>query len=85
MRLELSWTHYRTLMRIDDNKKREYYLKECAQANWTSRQLERQINSFYYERTIAIQAGKIDEKTNEISEIDAHKDPSYILKDPYIL
>jgi len=43
LRDELSWTHYRLLMRIDNEPRREFYMKECAECNWSSRQLERQI------------------------------------------
>jgi len=53
LRSELSWTHYRTLMRIDDEKKRNYYLRECAENAWNTRELERQINFFHYERLLA--------------------------------
>jgi hypothetical protein len=47
---ELSWSHYRLLMRIDNEPPHEFYLKECVESNWSVRQLERQINSFFYER-----------------------------------
>jgi hypothetical protein len=40
LRAELSWSHYRLLMRIDDKIRREFYLKERADCGWTSRQLE---------------------------------------------
>lgn len=50
---ELSWSHYRLLMRIKEPVKREYYQRECADNAWSVRQLERQINSFYYERLLA--------------------------------
>ena len=43
LRSELAWTHYRLLMRIDEPNRREFYLNECADSGWTSRQLERQI------------------------------------------
>jgi len=49
LRTELRWIHYRTLMGIDDEKKRNYYLRECAENAWNTRELERQINSFHYE------------------------------------
>jgi hypothetical protein len=50
LRHELSWSHYRLLMKIDDPSRREFYLNECAECNWSSRQFERQITTFYYER-----------------------------------
>ena len=52
VRAELSWTHYRSLMRVQDEDAREFYLEEAVKAGWSSRQLERQINSFYYQRIL---------------------------------
>jgi predicted nuclease of restriction endonuclease-like (RecB) superfamily len=82
---ELSWTHYRLLIRIDDDKRREYYAKESVECSWSVRQLERQINSFYYERLLATQDSGKESVKNEIHELEPTKDPAYILKDPYIL
>ena len=47
VRSELSWTHYKLLMRVDDPKARNWYMSEAADCNWSTRQLERQINSFF--------------------------------------
>lgn len=85
VRSELSWTHYRLLMRIKEAEKREYYMKECIECAWSSRQLERQINSFYYERILATSEGKKAEVRNEIQLLEPDTDPKYLLKDPYIL
>ena len=85
LRSELSWTHYRMLMRIDDEKRREFYLKECADSGWSTRQLERQINSFYYERLLATQKDERESVQNEIQKLAPKTAPDYILKDPYIL
>jgi len=54
LRHELSWSHYRLLMKIDNTQRRDFYLNECAESNWSSRQLERQINSFHYNRPYTI-------------------------------
>ncbi len=85
LRSELSWSHYRLLMRIDNENRREFYLKECADSGWTSRQLERQINSFYYERLLATQKDDREEVAGEIFKLEPVQDTSHILKDPYIL
>ncbi len=45
LRPELSWTHYRVLLRVDNVHARAYYLSEAVDQNWSSRALERQINS----------------------------------------
>ena len=41
LRLELSWTHYRTLMRVVDSKAREWYVNECIACGWGVRELDR--------------------------------------------
>ena len=82
---ELNWSHYRLLMRIDNIERREFYLKECSENNWSVRQLERQINSFYYERLLATQKSGQESVRNEIQSTEPKTDPDYILKDPYIL
>ena len=53
VRTELSWTHYRTLLRIDSVQARNWYVMECIANNWSSRALERQINNLYYERLLS--------------------------------
>ncbi len=82
---ELSWSHYRLLMKITNDQRREFYLKECAESNWSVRQLNRQINSFFYERLIATQQSGKETVKNEIQKLEPKTDPDYILKDPYIL
>jgi predicted nuclease of restriction endonuclease-like (RecB) superfamily len=84
LRAELSWTHYRLLMRLDEPKRREFYLDECTQCNWTSRQLERQINSFYYERLLATQKDGRESVQNEIYKLEPKTTADDVLKDPYI-
>lgn len=53
LRSELSWTHYRLLMQLDDSRTREWYMAEAATQNWGTRALERQIGTLYYERLLA--------------------------------
>ena len=85
LRAELSWSHYRLLMRVDEENRRAFYLNECADSGWTSRQLEQQINSFFYERLLATQKEHRPEIADEIFKLEPKKDADYILKDPYIL
>jgi predicted nuclease of restriction endonuclease-like (RecB) superfamily len=85
LRAELSWTHYRLLMRVDEQKRREFYLAESAECGWTSRQLERQINSFYYERLLATSKEHRAEVEGEIYKSEPKRAADYIFKDPYIL
>lgn len=53
LRHELSWTHYRTLLRVENDNARHWYMNETASQNWSTRALERQIGTFYYERLLA--------------------------------
>lgn len=83
MRAQLNWTQYRSLIRIEDKDKREYYELEAINNAWTSRQLERQINSMLYERLLlsndkeAVLAVARGERTPE--------SPTEIIKDPMVL
>lgn len=85
LRQELSWTHYRLLIKIDDSKKREFYIDECIKSNWSTRQLERQINSFYYERLLSTQEKDKEAVENEINNLEAPRNINDMVKDPYIL
>ena len=53
LRHELSWTHYRLLLRVDTARARDWYVMEAANQNWSTRALERQIGTLYYERLLA--------------------------------
>jgi len=72
-------------MRINEPKRREFYLHECAQSGWTVRQLERQINSLFYERLLATQKSGKASVAEEIFELEPRTDADSILKDPYVL
>lgn len=52
LRHELSWTHYRLLLRVSDAKARQWYMNEAATQNWSSRALDRQIDTLYFERLL---------------------------------
>lgn len=81
---QLSWSHIRLILSVSNEKKRNFYIKECAECNWSVRQLERQINTFYYERLLSSQHKDI--VRNEIQMLEPNKlNTLDILKDPYIL
>ena len=83
LRSELSWTHFRMLMRVENKEAREFYTEECAKSNWSTRQLERQINSFFYERLLSSrdkEAVKEDADSKEPA-----KTPEDFIRDPYVL
>jgi len=82
---ELTWTHYRLLMRVEKEDAREFYVKEAIESNWDTRTLERQINSFYYERILM--SGE-ENKLAVKEEAESKKEemnPANIIKDPYVL
>jgi predicted nuclease of restriction endonuclease-like (RecB) superfamily len=83
LRLELSWTHYRILLRVENNKARDFYTIECINSNWSTRELERQINTLLYER-LALSRDK--KKVMELSiKGQVIQKPEDIIKDPYVL
>ena len=53
LRSELTWTHYRLIMRVENAKARAFYEAETVLSNWSTRALERQIHTFYYERIVS--------------------------------
>nr|WP_315445255.1 PDDEXK nuclease domain-containing protein [uncultured Pseudomonas sp.] len=85
LRLELSWTHYRRLLRVESAKARQWYMDECATLNWSSRVLDRQINTMYYERLLMSRdkAGVVEEATTNIAAM--HCNPREFIRDPVIL
>lgn len=83
LRRELTWTHYRLLLRVEMETARDFYLDECIAANWSTRQLERQINSLYYERLLASRDHK--PVRAEIQELEPGPTPQDVIKDPYVL
>ena len=52
LRHELSWTHYRLLLRVSNPQARQWYMGEAATQNWSSRALDRQIDTLYFERLL---------------------------------
>ena len=84
LRDQLTWTHWRALLTVQDETARNYYLQECVAGNWSTRQLERQINTMYYERMLASR-----DKNAVRAEIEqtAPKtlQPREIIHDPFIL
>jgi len=80
---QLSWTHYRTLLKVTNKEARAFYIKECIENNWSTRELERQIASLYYERLLSSRNKKLVIKNaQKDSQISL---PMDIIKDPYVL
>jgi len=80
---KLSWSHYLELIRIEEEPKRQFYLKETINSQWSVRELQRQKNTLLYERLVL---SKDKEKILELSEkgqvVTSGKD---LVKDPFVL
>ncbi len=86
LRRQLSWTHLRSLIYIDDPLKREFYLEMCRSEGWSTRTLQNRLNSMLFERTA------LSRKPDELLAIELAAlrnqemlNPNVVLKDPYIL
>jgi len=85
VRAELSWTHYRSLIRVENSKARELYMNEAADNAWSTRFLDQQVDKHYYERLISTHkeaVNKLNEESSTQLSINPH---DYILKDPMLL
>lgn len=79
----LSWTHYRTLLKVERREVRDFYEIEASRSGWSARQLERQINSFLFERLAKSRDKKgVLALANEGQELVRPQD---VIKDPYVL
>jgi predicted nuclease of restriction endonuclease-like (RecB) superfamily len=85
LRLELTWTHYRSLLSVENESAREYYMKEAAEQNWGTRALDRQISSLAYERILSSQNKMEVKKYEDTIAKEAALTPHDIIKDPYVL
>jgi predicted nuclease of restriction endonuclease-like (RecB) superfamily len=81
---QLTWSHYRALMRIENKDARDFYEQEAIEGGWDKRTLERQIQSFYYER---LQKGAHPQKmlTDGRSLQIQPVIPAETLRNPYVL
>lgn len=83
LRSQLTWTHYRLLLSVEDDRARQWYMDEAISSAWSSRQLERQISTLYYERILASK-----DKEPVMAEARERMAPLTMegfIKDPYVL
>ena len=83
LRSELSWTHYRLLLRVESEQARQFYMQETIDCNWSTRTLERQIGNLYYQRMLMSKNTQIIK--DEATEKQIIQEPKDIIKDPYVL
>lgn len=80
---ELSWSHYLLLMNVEDVRIRTFYLEEAVKSGWSVRQLERQINTMFYQRLLA--SRDKESVSNEIQKSSPKPEYDNIIRDPYVL
>ena len=83
LRPELTWTHYRLLIRVQNEQARLWYMNEAAEQTWSSRQLDRQISVLYYERLL--NSTDILSVREEAENNLAQLAPQEFIHDPYVL
>ncbi len=82
VRSQLTWSHYRLIMRVENPDAREFYIHECADQRWSTRLLERNINSLHFERLLSSR----NKQEAVLAPTDAAKmQPRDFIKDPYVL
>jgi predicted nuclease of restriction endonuclease-like (RecB) superfamily len=80
---QLSWTHYRLLLKVDNQKARDFYIAETLACNWSTRTLDKQIGNLYYQRMLMSKDQTVVKEEAKSKEINfLAKD---IIKDPYVL
>lgn len=83
---QLSWTHFKTIIYLEDPLKRDFYLQMCQQENWSTRTLQQRLDSQLFERTaLAKQPEAL--LAQELKQLRENKQlaPAFVLKDPYLL
>lgn len=85
VRSELSWTHYRILLRVEDERARRWYMNETAEQNWASRSLERQIGTLYYERLLVSRDREPVQAEALAKILPLQKNPREFVRDPVLL
>ena len=70
-------------MRVENENARQFYMEEAVKSQWSTRQLERQINTFFYERLLS--SKNKENVAQEIQTLEQGKTPEDIIRDPYVL
>ena len=83
LRHELTWSHYRRLLSIENEPARLWYMNEAADSVWSTRQLDRQISTLYYERLLASKEKEpvVDEAKKKMTQLA----PQQFIRDPFVL
>ena len=83
---DLSWTHFRVLMRISDPAARQWYAREAVAQTWSVAALDRQISTLYYQRLLSSQdQDSVKAEAHRVIERDTPPNPRDFIRDPYII
>ena len=86
LRTQLSWTHLRSLMAVDDPLKRQFYLEMCAHEHWSTRELDVKIDGMLFERTaISRKPEKLIKKELERAHVEQELSPDLVFRSSYFL
>ena len=85
LRQQLSWSHYRSLIRVENPKAREVYMNEAANNQWSTRFLDRQVDKHSCERLISTHKEAINELNIENEKQLRVNQQDYLLRDPVLL
>lgn len=83
---QLSWTHFKALIYVEEPLKRDFYCELCRLEGWSSRQLHERMQSLLYERTALSRQpdGTIRQELNALRQ-EQQASRALLLKDPYVL
>lgn len=83
---KLSWTHFRHIIYIEDEIKREFYMQLCIYERWSVRTLQERIDSMLFERTAISRKPEKTISEDLIKLQDTEKmSPDLVFRDPYVL
>ena len=86
LRRQLTWTHIKSILYIEDELKREFYIEMCKLERWSTRTLEERINSMLYERTaISKKPEETIKQDLELLKDEQKLTPDLVFRDPYFL
>ncbi|MBR6199479.1 MAG: DUF1016 family protein [Spirochaetales bacterium] len=81
---QLSWSHFRTLLQVDDSKARDWYMNECVHQSWAVKTLQRNISTQYYYRLLSSDNKDIVKNEMQAKTIDFQNDKLEFIKNPVI-
>lgn len=86
VRRQLSWTHLKSVMYLDDDLKRQFYLEMCAHEHWSTREMDAKIDGMLYERTaVSKKPEKLIKKELDRAHVEGELTPDLVFRSSYFL